>query len=259
MASRNTKTIPRPTDPGAGPALVSRLGAEALGTFILVFGGVGTALFAASFPDPANAVGVGFLGVSLAFGLTVVAGAYAFGHVSGGHFNPAVTIGLAVAGRFPAKDIAAYIGAQLVGGAAGSSVLAVIAAGGSDGFFTAARAAGFASNGFGDHSPGGFGLGSALMTEFVLTAVFVLVILGVTDRRAQAGFAALAIGFSLTLIHLISIPVTNTSVNPARSIATALYADNWALGQLWVFIVAPIAGAIAAAALYRVVFAAKTP
>ncbi|MFF2844402.1 aquaporin Z [Paenarthrobacter sp. NPDC057981] len=258
MASRNTRTTPRPTDRDTSPTLTSRLGAEALGTFILVFGGVGTALFAANFPDAANTLGVGFLGVSLAFGLTVVAGAYAFGHVSGGHFNPAVTIGLAVAGRFPAKDIAAYIVAQVVGGAAASSVLAAIAAGGPNGFFTSARASGFASNGFGDHSPGGFGLVSALVIEFVLTAVFVLVILGVTDRRAAPGFAALAIGLSLTLIHLVSIPVTNTSVNPARSIATALYGDGWALGQLWVFIVAPIAGAVAAAALYRRVFAATT-
>ncbi|MFF1829351.1 aquaporin Z [Paenarthrobacter sp. NPDC058040] len=253
MVSRNTQTPVRPTDGDAGPALASRLGAEAIGTFILVFGGVGTALFAANFPDASNTLGVGFLGVSLAFGLTVVAGAYAFGHVSGGHFNPAVTIGLAVAGRFPAKDIAAYVVAQVVGGAAASSVLAAIAAGGPDGFFSAARAGGFASNGYGEHSPGGFGLMPALVIEFVLTAVFLLVILGVTDRRATPGFAALAIGFSLTLIHLISIPVTNTSVNPARSIATALYADGWAVSQLWVFIVAPIAGAVAGALLDRFV------
>lgn len=251
MVTLDTQTSAHPAVPDAGPALASKLGAEALGTFVLVFGGVGTALFAASFPNAANTLGVGLLGVSLAFGLTVVAGAYAVGHISGGHFNPAVTIGLAVAGRFPAKDVAAYVVAQVVGGAAASSVLAAIAAGGPSGFFAAARNGGFASNGFGEHSPGGFGLMSALVIEGALTMVFLVVILGVTDRRATPGFGPLAIGFSLTLIHLVSIPVTNTSVNPARSIATALYADPWALSQLWVFIIAPIAGALAGAALYR--------
>lgn len=252
MVSRSTRKAENPKNSEAGPSLAAKLGAEALGTFILVFGGVGTALFAAKFPDASNSLGVGLVGVSLAFGLSVVAGAYAFGHVSGGHFNPAVTIGVAVAGRFPAKDIAPYIGAQIAGGVAASSVLAAIATGGPDGFFAAARAGGFASNGFGDHSPGGFGLVSALVTELVLTAVFVLVILGVTHKRAAPGFAPLAIGLSLALIHLISIPVTNTSVNPARSIATVLYADGWASSQLWVFIVAPIAGAALAAAVYRI-------
>lgn len=257
MANSKTQTAARTAGPEAGPSLVSRLGAEAIGTFILVFGGVGTALFAAKFPDASNTLGVGFLGVALAFGLTVVAGAYAFGHISGGHFNPAVTIGVALAGRFPGKDIPGYIVAQIVGGALATSLLAAIAAGGKDGFFEAARAGGFASNGFGEHSPGGFGLVSALVIESVLTAVFLLVILGVTDGRATPGFAALAIGLTLTLIHLISIPVTNTSVNPARSIATALFAEGWAFGQLWVFIVAPIAGAAAAAVLYKAVFGSK--
>jgi aquaporin Z len=257
MANHSTPTV-EPTTPGALPGTAARLAAEALGTFVLVLGGVGTALFAAAFPDSANPLGVGFLGVALAFGLSVVAGAYAFGHVSGGHFNPAVTIGLAVAGRFPARDVASYIGAQIAGAVAASSLLAAIAAGGPAGFFTAARSAGFASNGFAEHSPGGFGLGAALIIEFVLTALFLLVILGVTDRRATPGFAALAIGFSLTLIHLVSIPVTNTSVNPARSIATAIYSEGWAAGQLWVFVLAPIAGAAAAAALYRVVWSSKT-
>ncbi|MFJ5956799.1 aquaporin Z [Paenarthrobacter sp. NPDC092416] len=257
MAKDNTQTSSRIAELDAGPALLSRLGAEAIGTFILVFGGVGTALLAAKFPDSSDTLGVGVLGVALAFGLTVVAGAYAFGHISGGHFNPAVTIGLTVAGRFPSKDVVSYILAQIVGGAVATSLLAVIAAGGPDGFFSAARAGGFASNGFGEHSPGGFGLVTAIVIEFILTAVFLLVILGVTDRRATPGFAALAIGLSLTLIHLISIPVTNTSVNPARSIATAIYAEGWAFGQLWVFIVAPIAGAAAAALLYKVVFERK--
>ncbi|MFK0003360.1 aquaporin Z [Paenarthrobacter sp. NPDC090522] len=253
MVSQKTTTLPHRHDLEPAPTLAAKLGAEAIGTFILVFGGVGTALFAANFPDKSNTLGVGFLGVSLAFGLTVVAGAYAFGHISGGHFNPAVTIGMAVAGRFPAKNIPAYVVAQIAGAAAASSVLAAIATGGPEGFFAAARASGFASNGFGDHSPAGFGVGSALVIEFVLTAVFVLIILGVTEKRATPGFAALAIGLTLTLIHLISIPVTNTSVNPARSIATALWADGWAVGQLWVFVVAPIAGGVAAAALYRLV------
>lgn len=257
MAKNDIQTSQRSAALDGGPSLASKLGAEALGTFLLVFGGVGTALFAAKFPDAANPLGVGFLGVALAFGLTVVAGAYAFGPISGGHFNPAVTIGAAVAGRLPAKDIGPYIVAQIVGGAVASSLLAAIAAGGPSGFFEAARSGGFASNGFGDHSPGGFGLVSALVIEFILTAVFLLVILGATDGRATPALAGLAIGLTLTLIHLISIPVTNTSVNPARSIATAIYAEGWAFGQLWVFIVAPIAGAAVAGALYKAVFASK--
>ncbi|MEE2568717.1 aquaporin Z [Pseudarthrobacter sp. J64] len=255
MVKDNLKAAPVAPDVNASPSTVSRLGAEVLGTFILVFGGVGTALFAAQFPDEANPLGVGFLGVALAFGLTVVGAAYAVGHISGGHFNPAVTIGLFVAGRFPAKDIVGYVVAQIVGGALATSLLAAIAAGGPAGFFDAARAGGFASNGFGEHSPGGFSLLSAILIEVILTAVFLFVILGVTDRRATPGFAALTIGLSLTLIHLISIPVTNTSVNPARSIATALYGDTWALGQLWVFILAPVAGAALAAIVYKLVFA----
>lgn len=257
MAKDNLKQAPVAQDLDASPSTVSRFGAEVLGTFILVFGGVGTALFAAKFPEASNTLGVGFLGVALAFGLTVIGGVYAFGHISGGHFNPAVTIGLAVAGRFPSKDIVGHVVAQIAGGALATSLLAAIAAGGPDGFFSAARAGGFASNGFGEHSPGGFGLVSALLVEIILTAVFLFVILGVTDRRATPGFAALTIGLSLTLIHLISIPVTNTSVSPARSIATALYGEGWAFAQLWVFIVAPIAGAVLAAVVYKSVFARK--
>lgn len=254
MVKDNLKAAPVAPDVDASPSTVSRVGAEVLGTFILVFGGVGTALFAAQFPGEANPLGVGFLGVALAFGLTVVGAAYAVGHISGGHFNPAVTIGLFVAGRFPAKDIAGYVVAQIAGGALATSLLAAIAAGGPAGFFDAARAGGFASNGFGEHSPGGFSMLSALLIEVILTAVFLFVILGVTDRRATPGFAALTIGLTLTLIHLISIPVTNTSVNPARSIATALFAEPWALGQLWLFIVAPIVGAALAAVVYKLVF-----
>ncbi|WP_437770427.1 aquaporin Z [Arthrobacter sp. KNU40] len=241
------------------PSAVARLGSEILGTFILVFGGVGTALFAANFPDKSNALGVGFLGVALAFGLAVVAGAYAVGNISGGHFNPAVTVGVAVAGRLPWKDVPGYVVAQVFGGALATSLLAVIAAGGPAGFFSTARAGGFASNGFGEHSPAGFGLGSALLVEFILTAVFLIVILGVTAKGATAGFGGLAIGLTLTLIHLISIPVTNTSVNPARSIATAIYGDSWAFGQLWVFILAPIAGAVVGALTYKFIFSSRTP
>ena len=239
----------------ASPAMYARLVAEALGTFVLVLGGCGTALLAANFPDAeANTLGVGFLGVALAFGLTVVVGAFALGPISGGHFNPAVTLGLAAAGRFSWSDVGAYIVAQLVGGVVASSVLALVAAGGPDGFLDAARESGFASNGFGEHSPGGFGLGSAILVETVLTAVFLFVILGTTARVAAPGFAPLAIGLTLTLIHLISIPVTNTSVNPARSLATAIYGGGWAMGQLWVFIVFPILGALLAGLAYRPMF-----
>ncbi|WP_081736723.1 aquaporin Z [Arthrobacter sp. MA-N2] len=249
MAEDSIQTTAPTATLDTGPALLSRLGAEAVGTFILVFGGVGAALFAAR--------SIGYVGVALAFGLAVVAGGYAFGHISGAHFNPAVTIGLTAAGRFPLKDVPAYVLAQMVGGIFASSLLAAIASGGPDGFFSAARAKGFASTGFGEHSPGGFGLAAALGIEFILTAIFLLVILGVTDRRPTRGFAAIAIGLSLTLIHLISIPVTNTSVNPARSVATAIYSEGWAIGQLWVFIAAPIAGAITAALLHRLIFEPK--
>ena len=239
----------------ASPAMYARLGAEALGTFVLVLGGCGTAVFAANFPDAeTNTVGVGFLGVALAFGLTVVVGAFALGPISGGHFNPAVTLGLAASGRFSWSDVGGYVVAQVIGGVLGSSVLALIALGGPDGFFDAARASGFASNGFGEHSPGGFGLGSAILTETVLTAVFLFVILGATARIASPGFAPLAIGLSLTLIHLVSIPITNTSVNPARSLATAINAGGWAWGQLWVFIVFPVLGGLLAGFAYRPMF-----
>jgi aquaporin Z len=211
-----------------------KLVAEFLGTFWLVFGGCGSAVLAAAFPE----VGIGLLGVSLAFGLTVLTGAYAFGGVSGGHFNPAVTVGLLAGGRFPAKDLIPYIVAQLVGAAVAASALYLIASG-KAGF----AAGGFASNGYGEHSPGGFSLLAAAVTEVVMTFMFVLIILRVTTAATPAGFAAIAIGLTLTLIHLVSIPVTNTSVNPARSLGVALYADGWALQQVWLFIVAPIVGA----------------
>src|SRR6185436_12149647 len=215
----------------------SKLSAEALGTFWLVLGGCGSAVLAAAFPE----LGIGFLGVSFAFGLTVVTGAYALGPISGGHFNPAVTVGLWAGGRFPAKDIIPYIVAQVVGAVAASAVLYAIASG-KPGF----QVGGFASNGFGEHSPGGYSLTAAVICEIVMTFIFLIVILGATHKRAPVGFAGLAIGFALTLIHLISIPVTNTSVNPARSTGPALFAGGWALSQLWVFWLAPIIGAILA-------------
>jgi aquaporin Z len=224
--------------------MVPKLTSEFLGTFWLVLGGCGSAVLAAAFPE----LGIGFLGVSFAFGLTVVTGAYAFGPISGGHFNPAVTIGLWAGGRFPAKDIVPYIAAQVVGAITGSAVLYAIASG-KPGF----QIGGFASNGFGEHSPGGYSLFAAVICEVVMTFVFLMVILGSTHRRAPVGFAGLAIGLALTLIHLISIPVTNTSVNPARSTGPALFAGGWALAQLWVFWVAPILGAVAAGALYKTV------
>ena len=220
-------------------------GAEFFGTFWLVFGGCGSAVLAAAFPE----VGIGLLGVALAFGLTVVTMAYAVGHVSGGHFNPAVTVGLWAGGRFPAGQIAPYVIAQVLGGLAAGSVLFVIASG-SPGFDVTA---GFASNGYGAHSPGGYSLLAALTCEVVMTAMFLLVILGVTDRRAPAGFAPLAIGLCLTLIHLVSIPVTNTSVNPARSTGVALFAGGWAVQQLWAFWVAPIVGALLGAGVHRLI------
>ncbi|WP_088316727.1 aquaporin Z [Kineosporia sp. R_H_3] len=228
------------------PALSSRLGAEFLGTFWLVFGGCGTAVLAAGFPD----VGVGLLGVALAFGLSVLTMAYAVGHVSGGHFNPAVTFGLAVARRFPWKDVPAYVVTQVVAGIVAGGVLLVVASG-QDGFD--AGASGFAANGYGDHSPGGYSLTAALVVEIVLTAVFLYVILGATDGRAPVGFAPIPIGLALTLIHLVSIPVTNTSVNPARSTGVALFTDSWALGQLWLFWLAPLAGAAIAGATYALI------
>ena len=223
--------------------LSRKMAAEFIGTFWLVLGGCGSAVIAAAFPQ----VGIGLLGVSLAFGLTVLTGAYAFGHISGGHFNPAVTAGLWAGGRFPANQIAPYVVAQVLGAILGASVLYLIASGAA-GFDPTA---GFASNGYGEHSPGGYGLTSAAKTEAVLTAMFLLIILGATGKNAPAGFAPIAIGLALTLIHLISIPVTNTSVNPARSTGPALFAGAWALQQLWLFWLAPIAGAIAAGFLNR--------
>jgi len=244
----------------AGPSLSSRLLAEAFGTFLLVFGAIGAALFAASFgagtDDSIKAIG--FVGVALAFGLTVMAGAYAWGPISGGHFNPAVTLGLAAAGRFEWKGVVPYIIAQLIGGAVGTTLLVLIGLFGPDGWLTVAQDGGFASNGYGEHSPGGFGIGAAIIIEIILTAVFVLVILGVTNsRRGTPAMAGLVIGLTLTLIHLIAIPIDNTSVNPARSIATAIYGGVDALAQLWVFIVFPIVGALLAGFLNRALFDRK--
>lgn len=224
--------------------MTKKLTAEFIGTFWLVFGGCGSAVLAAAFPD----VGIGLLGVSLAFGLTVVTMAYAIGHISGCHLNPAVTVGLFTAGKVPAGDVVPYVVAQILGGLAGAAVLAAIATGKADFNLVAS---GFAANGFGEHSPGGYGLGAALTSEVVMTFAFLIIILGATDSRAPAGFAPLAIGLGLTLIHLISIPVTNTSVNPARSTSQAVFVGGWALQQLWVFWVAPIAGAAAAGLLHR--------
>ncbi|MCX8996461.1 aquaporin Z [Rhizobiaceae bacterium BDR2-2] len=224
--------------------MMKKLGAEFLGTFWLVFGGCGSAVLAAAFPE----VGIGLLGVSLAFGLTVLTMAYAVGGISGGHFNPAVSVGLTVAGRFPAASLVPYIVAQVVGAIAAAAVLYVVATG-----KAGAELGGFASNGYGEHSPGGYSLGAALVIEVVLTAFFLLIILGTTHGRAPVGFAPIAIGLALTLIHLISIPVTNTSVNPARSTGQAIFAGGWALEQLWLFWVAPIAGAIIGAAIWKVV------
>ena len=217
--------------------------AEAIGTFWLTFAGCGSAVIAAAFPQ----VGIGLLGVSLAFGLTVVTMAYAIGHVSGAHLNPAVTVGLAAGGRFPRAEILPYIVAQVVGAVIGAAVLYVIARG-APGFDLAG---GFASNGYGEHSPGKYPLLSAFLIEFVLTAVFLFVIMGATHGKAPAGFAPLAIGLALALIHLVSIPITNTSVNPARSTGPALFVGGWALSQLWLFWVAPILGGVVGAVTYR--------
>lgn len=224
--------------------MFKKLSAEFFGTFWLVFGVCGSAVLAAGFPE----LGIGFAGVALAFGLTVLTMAYAVGHISGGHFNPAVTLGLWAGGRFSAKEVVPYIVAQVIGGIVGAAILYVIASG-KAGFD--ATASGFASNGFGEHSPGGFSLQAAIVAEIVLTAFFLIVIHGVTDKRAPAGFAPLAIGLALTLIHLISIPVTNTSVNPARSTAVAIFQGTWALQQLWVFWVMPIIGGIIGGLIYR--------
>jgi aquaporin Z len=222
---------------------VNKYFAECVGTFWLVLGGCGSAVIAAAFPD----VGIGLLGVSLAFGLTVLTMAFAIGHVSGCHLNPAVSVGLWAAGRFPARDLLPYIVAQVLGGIVAGGVLYLIASG-KAGFDVSA---GFASNGYGEHSPGGYSLQAALITEVVMTTMFLLVILGATDKRAPAGFAPIAIGLCLTLIHLVSIPVTNTSVNPARSTGVALFVGGWATAQLWLFWVAPIIGGALGAAIYR--------
>jgi len=220
-----------------------KLAAEFIGTFWLVLGGCGSAVLAAAFPE----VGIGLVGVSLAFGLTVLTMAYAIGHISGCHLNPAVTVGLWAGGRHPANEVLPYIVVQVLGAIAGAFVLLMIASG-QPGFDVSG---GLASNGYGAHSPGGYSLGSGFLTEVVMTLMFLVIILGATDRRAPAGFAPIAIGLGLTLIHLISIPVTNTSVNPARSTGPALMVGDWALGQLWLFWVAPLIGALLAGYLYR--------
>jgi aquaporin Z len=232
----------------AAPSLTKRLIAELFGTFVLVLGVIGTALF--------SSPSTGLLGVALAVGLTIIAAAYAVGHISGGHFNPAVSIGAAASGRFAWRDVGPYAIAQIVGGALATLVLFLIASG-KEGFLAEAQAAGFASNGFGEHSPGGVGLVSVIVAEIVVTALFVWVILGVTDRRAPTGFAPLAIGLALTLFHLVMIPVSNSSLNPARSIATAVLGGPDALAQLWVFLVAPLVGGLLAGVVYRPLFGAK--
>jgi len=225
-------------------SLGNKVAAEFIGTFWLVFGGCGSAVLAAAFPD----LGIGFLGVALAFGLTVLTMAYAIGHVSGCHLNPAVSVGLLVGKRFPASELVPYVIAQVLGGIAGAAVLYFIASG-QDGF----QAGGFASNGFGEHSPGGYSMVAALTAEIVLTFAFLFVILGATDKRAPAALAPVAIGLCLTLIHLIGIPVDNLSVNPARSTATAIFAEPWALQQLWLFWVAPIIGGAIGGVVYPLV------
>jgi aquaporin Z len=231
--------------------IVERAAAEVFGTFWLVFAGCGSAVLAAKVLDGGNSsinLGIGLVGVSLAFGLTVVSMAYAIGHISGCHLNPAVSIGLAAAGRFPLKDLPAYIVAQVGGAVAGAGVLYLIASG-KPGF---SLADGFAANGYGAHSPGGYGLFACLIAEVVLTFFFLLIILGATDKRAPAGFAGLIIGLALALVHLVGIPVTNLSVNPARSTGPAIFVGDWALGQLWLFWLAPIVGALCAGIVYRV-------
>ena len=228
----------------------ARLGAEFIGTFWLVFGGCGSAVLAANFPAADYNLGIGFLGVALAFGLTVLTGVYAFGAISGGHFNPAVTIGLAIGKRIEWSAVVPYIVTQIIAGTVAGGVLLLIASG-KDGF--SASESGFATNGYGDRSPGGYALLACLVCEIVMTAIFLYVILGSTDKRGPAGFAGLSIGLSLTLIHLVSIPVTNTSVNPARSLGVAWYAGSDALSQVWLFLVAPIIGAAIAGATYAVI------
>lgn len=224
-----------------------KITAEFIGTFWLVLGGCGSAVLSAAFPG----VGIGLLGVSLAFGLTVLTIAYSLGHISGAHLNPAVSIGLWIGGRFNIKELFPYIIAQILGGIGAAAVLYVIATG------NGSAIGNFAANGYGEHSPGSYSLAAAFVTEVVMTFIFLVVILGATDERAPKGFAGIAIGLALTLIHLISIPVTNTSVNPARSISQAIFAGGWAISQLWLFIVAPVIGAILAGLVYKFVFGEK--
>lgn len=224
---------------------MKKLLAEFIGTFWLVLGGCGSAVLAAGIPN----IGIGLLGVSLAFGLTVLSMAYAVGHISGGHFNPAVSVGLWLGGRFEAKDLPGYIVAQVLGGLAGAATLYLIASG-QEGW----EMGGFAANGYGEHSPGHYSLVACLVTEVVMTFIFLMVILGATQSKAPGGFAGIAIGLALTLIHLISIPVTNTSVNPARSLSQAIFVGDWALSQVWLFWVAPIAGAALAGLVHKYVF-----
>jgi len=230
--------------------MLRRIGAEFFGTSWLVLGGCGSAVLAAAFPG----LGIGFVGVALAFGLTVLTMAYAVGHISGCHLNPAVSVGLWIGGRFPAKDLAPYVLAQVAGAIAGAGVLYAIATG----VPSFSVSAGFATNGYGLHSPGGYSLTAALVCEIVMTAMFLLVILGATDKRAPKGFAPIAIGLALTLIHLISIPVTNTSVNPARSTGVAIFQGGWAVQQLWLFWVAPVVGALAGGLAYRLLGGPKS-
>lgn len=232
-------------------SLGKRAGAELVGTFWLVFGGCGSAVLAAAFPN----LGIGFVGVALAFGLTVLTMAYAIGHISGCHLNPAVSVGLVAGKRFPASELPAYVVAQIVGGILAAGVLYFIASGRAD----FSLAGGFAANGYAEHSPGGYSLASCLTAEVVLTFMFLMVILGSTDRRAPAGFAPIAIGLSLTLIHLIGIPVTNTSVNPARSTSQAVFVGGWAIQQLWLFWVAPLLGAAIAGFAYPALFGEAAP
>ncbi|MFD3444364.1 aquaporin Z [Microbacteriaceae bacterium 4G12] len=236
--------------------MAAKLTAEFAGTFLLVLGGVGSALFAANFGVSSNgtSLGIGFVGVALAFGLAVVASAYTFGPISGGHFNPAVTLGLVVAGRFPWRDSTGYLIAQVFGGVVATSIIALVGSS-ADGWFDAARSGGFASNGWGELSPGGFGILGVIVVEFLFTALLVMVVLGVThSTTGDSQFAGLVIGLTLTLIHLVTIPVDNTSVNPARSIATALYGGGEPLAHLWVFIVFPILGAVLAGFASRTLF-----
>jgi len=230
-------------------SMPKRMGAEFFGTFWLVLGGCGSAVLAAAYPE----LGIGFVGVALAFGLTVLTMAYAIGHISGCHLNPAVSLGLWVGGRFPAKDLVPYIVAQVAGAAAGAGILYLIATGAPSFDVTG----GFATNGYGIHSPGGYTMTAAIICEVVMTAMFLMVILGATDKRAPKGFAPIAIGLALTLIHLISIPVTNTSVNPARSTGVAIFQGGWALQQLWLFWAAPLVGALVGGIAYRLIGGAK--